>query len=228
MELLLARFYSDLYDNQHERSDSPEASRTRLSRRVRNAIGSLDRSDFILDLGSGPQIVTHQILRDRPNEHPNIVTLDIARIPRGKLLARKKAYGHVRGNGNQLPFKDSSFALVFSNMALDFMGTTAIDEVDRVLIPGGRLEINLHHPSLIPENLDLLLTSRHLSRRERDTYNYWKFLRDNDILSEDPDVISHRFTSSDFILRNICLAEDGYDKWWEVSLIKPRDTKGGV
>lgn len=227
MELLLNKFYSDLYGNRHERSDSPEQSRTSLSRRVRNTIGSLDRSDFILDLGSGPQIVTHQILRDRPNEHPNIITLDIAKIPRGKLLARKKAYGHIRGSGNQLPFGNNSFALVFSNMALDFMGTVAIDEVDRVLMPGGRLEVNLHHPSLIPGDLDLLLTLRHLGRRERDTYNYWKFLRDNEILNENPDVISRRFTDCGFILRNIYLAEDACDKWWEVSLVKSLDMKGG-
>lgn len=90
MELFLAKFYSDLYDNQRERSDSPEPSRTSLSRRVRRTIRSLDRPDFILDLGAGPQIVTHQILRDRPSEHPKIVTLDLAKIPHHRLLAWKK------------------------------------------------------------------------------------------------------------------------------------------
>lgn len=107
------------------------------------------------------------------------------------------------------------------------MGAVAINEVNRILMPDGRLEINLHHPSLIPEDLDSLLTSRHLSHRERDTYNYWKFLRDNKILSEDPDVISRRFTDCGFTLDNICLAEDEYDKWWEVSLVKSRNAKGG-
>jgi SAM-dependent methyltransferase len=51
----------------------------------------------------------------------------------------------VRGSGEALPFRDASFDLVASRVALPYMDfRLALPEIDRVLLPGGQLWCTLH------------------------------------------------------------------------------------
>lgn len=213
-------FYSGLY--KVHKSDSPDLSRALLIRRVAPYFSDLGNNDIVLELGSGRQIVTREYLRDRFAQPSfKIVTLDIADIARKKLLAKdKNCVTHLRADGSQLPFQDGSFALVVSSMALDFMGEEAIPEVYRVLRPGGKAEINLHHPNLIPNDLDELLKRRKITKTEKVILEYWSFLKRNHILTSNSETLRARFENYGFEVENLAEAQDDKDTWWEVSLKK--------
>jgi len=214
------KFYSDYYTR--NKSDSPDASRSSLLRRASACMSELAPKDFVLELGSGRQIVTREYLRDR-NTQPSftIVTLDIANLARKQLLAKDSAgVTHIRADGGRLPFNATSFGLVISSMALDFMGVEAIPEVYRVLKPGGRAEINLHHPNLIPEDLDQLLARRQIPKAERTVLEYWAYLREKGILTNDSHILRERFIQYGLYVEKLIESHDNHDTWWEVSLKK--------
>lgn len=219
-------FYSNQYEN--SKSDSPDRARASLLRRVHPIILGLNEDDVVLDLGAGRQILERQYLnsycksRHQPIPQAQIITLDIAELKKKQLLARNnKNIDHVRADGANLPFKDASFSLVISSMALDLMPPEAIGEVYRVLKPGCHALITLHHPALLPENLDQLLERSGLEVNERTVLRVWNYLRKNGILSHEPGSITTRFADYGFNLENIVEASDSADKWWELDLIKP-------
>lgn len=216
----LAGFYSKFYGK--HKSDSPDTSRASLLRRAHPYMSELTAGKFVLEVGSGRQIVTRQYLRDRFTRFTfTMVTLDIAELRRKQLLAKDSAnVTHVRADGTHLPFQTDSFSLVMSNMALDFMGEEAIAELFRVLKPQGRAEVNLHHPSLIPDNLDKLLTSRKASKTERAVLEHWDYLRTNHILTSEPDILLAKFTRHGFSITRLEEAKDSTDTWWELSIRK--------
>ncbi len=100
----------------------------------RAAIGRRER---VLDVGSGPGIVTAELTRRAAGE---TVALDIAEAaladgdypPEG---------ARVCGDARALPFRDASFDLVFFQNVLLWVGDapTAVAEAARVLAPGGAL-----------------------------------------------------------------------------------------
>ena len=63
---------------------------------------------------------------------------------------------YLRGIGECLPFRAASFDRVISNVALPYMNIPqALREIHRILVPGGRLSLGLHHPSFtLAELLD--------------------------------------------------------------------------
>lgn len=216
-------FYSDFY--RKNKSDSPDASRTSLLRRSVPHMSGLGGEDYVLELGSGRQILTREYLRDRQAQPSfTVVTLDIAEITRKQLLAGESlSVSHIRADGGRLPFQSGKFALVVSSMALDFMGEEAIPEVHRVLKPGGRAEINLHHPNLIPKDLDQLLVRRKIPKAERTVLEYWLYLREQEVLTSDPELLRGRFVKNGLAVEKLVEAHDSHDTWWEVSLRKDQD-----
>ena len=211
-------FYSEIY--LRFKQDSPDSSRTSLTRRAKHLLSQLTEEESVLDLGAGRQIFEREYARSYGKPTCQIVTFDIAKLRKRQLLTSSFRASHIRGNGERLPFKNESFSLVLSNMALDFMPEIAIDELYRVVKPNGHVFINLHHPDLIPENLDELLNNKKLKKQERSVYEFWKFLRDNDKLLQDPDEIRTKFFSRGFRIIRLNEATDNRDKWWEVDLVK--------
>ena len=109
-------------------------------------------------------------------------------------------------------------------MALDYMPKEAIREIYRVTVPNGRVFLNLHHPSIIPPNLDMLLFpsmyDTNIPGRNRDVLEFWRILRDNGILYKNPDEIIAEFNRYGFRVERVGVGDDGTDKWWKVDLVK--------
>jgi len=215
------RFFSRSYANYSYKSDSPEQSRISLLKNSRMLISELNESDCVLDLGAGKQVFERQYFNAYGKPSCNIVTLDIAELDKYQLLVGgHERTTHIIANGAILPFNHDVFSLIISNMALDFMPDSAKKEVYRVLKPGGHALINLHHPFLIPDNIDDLLNNRKLKEGCRIRLEFWKYLKEHGILFESSEKIRGTFTNYGFTVDKIAEVGDGRDKWWEVELNK--------
>lgn len=97
-------------------------------------------SDRILDLGCGTGIVA-RILRERLGGAARITGLDVnaEMIAKARSLAPEIEWHE--GNAVALPFADRSFEVVIAQQVLQFVPdrAAALREIERVLVPGGRL-----------------------------------------------------------------------------------------
>lgn len=212
-------FYSRLY--RVDKSDSPEQSRTSLLRRSRPHIFSLTPRESMLDLGAGRQVFERQLIAAYGTPKCPIVTVDIANIPAEKLLMKdRENIFHIRADGSELPFENGSFSLAVSNMALDLMPKKAFTELYRVLKSGAHSILNLHHPFLIPDNIDEMMLSPKLGKSEKSILDFWEYLRINDVLFRNPDEIINSLSNIGFQVEKAKQATDLNDKWWEVDLVK--------
>ncbi len=238
-------FYDFLYQNDFE--DSPEQSRISMAKRTHQALQSLPSSAVALDVGSGIQVT--QALYEKTYGIPSqrVITLDYAEtdIEEGKTISIKDRlmapdFEHTIASGTHLPFPDEAFSLLTSNMALDFMPIASLGEVQRVLKQGARVILNMHHPNLIPSDLNFQINlfdkqmsykekhSKPLSRRQkmkRTAFNQMSTLRDEKILYESEDQIRSAFEPLGFEIERIEEVSDRKDTWWEVDMTK---MKGGV
>lgn len=215
-------FYTSLYQS-GEKSDSPDKSRVSMARRMRVQFGELGPDDSVVSLGSGPQVIERQYLSAYRDMTWKTVTLDFAQIVAKKLLAKKQNINHTTAKGEFLPFQNESFSGAISNMALDFMPERAFAEIYRVLKPGSPVIVNLHHPDMIPDNLEELNKNGEINP---DVYNQWKYLKENNILFSSPEQIRDKFQRYGFRVERVALSNERdlshEDKWWEVDLIKPK------
>ncbi len=225
----VGEIYTDFYTR--NKNDSPDESRFALARKLDKYAAWFSKEDLVLDMGAGRQALERDYLSSRnPKPEFKIVTLDIARVTNGQLLARNyPQVRHVIQDGSSMEFDNDTFSLLVSNLALDFMPRTALKEAYRVLKPGRHALVNLHHPELIPEDLDEEIKRREIlgyrhgriyNKRMR-TLQFWKYLRDNQILFTSPAEINQAFSSAGFGVECVKEASDREDKWWEVDLIKP-------
>lgn len=239
-----ARVSYTLFHRKSDTHDSPEASRYSLVRRMYPHAARLPANSLILDLGSGRQAVEEtyiNYLRSRYGKRAlprsGIVTVDIADLEKDQLVGESP---HVQASGHSLPFPDGTFPLEISNLALDFMPDEAKDELFRVAKPGAFVFLNLHHPNLIPPDLDLDLhiLQRKMSKRIRyrgvpslnqmrlhDLLLHKRFLRDNSMLFEDATAIQKSFEKHGFEVARVGLAQDMSEMWWEVDMRKPNPDK---
>ena len=241
-------FYSSFYNLDtknaknklwRNKEDSPDLSRTSLIKRVHPYINALPKDSYVLDLGAGRQILEKE-WKDIYDIKPpcQVVTLDIASIPKASLLA--KDYEHVQATGGTLPFRDEQFNAVVSNMAFDFMPSQALAETYRIAKPGGLVFLNLHHPSLVNYDINRELSKlrrkiRHKTAANSEiseqkklkfaVYRYHEYLRDNNKLFKTADQIRSHFGEGGFNASRIDLNSDGNDTWWEVDLVKPSTNK---
>jgi malonyl-CoA O-methyltransferase len=108
----------------------------------------------VLDLGSGTGEGTRELRRRF--RKATVVATDIAlgmlqQSARHQPLWRK--FGRVTGNAYALPFRNHSFDVVFSNLMFQWCDDigAALDEVARVLRPGGRLLFSTFGPDTLHE-----------------------------------------------------------------------------
>lgn len=219
----MSSFYTRYYVS--EKQDSPNKSRVSLRRRLYSASASFDPNALVLDIGAGRQVFEREYTQAYGRHGLRLISVDIASVPYGNMLASAAAT-YIRASGAVLPFNDGVFDAAISSMALDFMPPEAVLETQRVLKPGGQLLLNLHHPSLIPEKLDDIARRKRLSQRTRDVLDFFKYLRDHEILLRDIPAIHERFEGHGFEVERVVEASDNVDKWWEVDLRKGGDKYG--
>ncbi len=215
----MSSFYTRYYPN--EKEDSPNKSRVSLRRRLHTVADGLPENPTVLDLGAGRQIFEREYIRAYGRRGLRFISVDIAGISSRNLLS-ESFVPHVRASGSQLPFRDGVFDVAVSSMALDFMPPGAILETKRVLKPGGKLLLNLHHPSLVQAKLEDLSGRKRLSQRSQDVLDFFKYLRDHKILQESVDQIHQVFGGHGFKVERAAEASDGLDKWWEVDMRRVR------
>lgn len=214
-------FYSKFY--LRDKEDSPDQSRVSLARKSMPIIARLSESDYVLDLGAGRQIFEREYQKSYGRADCQFVTIDIAQIRKRQLLSKSRNISHARASGTHLPFNDQSFSLVVSNMALDFMPEDTIGELFRVMRYGGVGLVNMHHPDLIPDDLDTKLSRSDLTERQRGIYEFWKYLRDNNVLYSDDFEIFDKFFLHGFNVKKIDKKNDSANSWWELELFKPTE-----
>lgn len=224
-------------------NDSPAESRKSILKRFLEGT-NLTSSSIVLDLGAGRQIVEAELEADKTRRFiPDftMITLDNAEIPSDQLLIniffpeRTTRYPHLIADAANLPIQNNSLDAAISNMALDFMPEEAKFELFRVLKPNAPLFLNLHHPKLIPENLDQEIANikrkifqrsqrggrtRSVHKRINEVLSHHKWLRENNCLFENPNQIQNAFEQVGFTVSNINLKTDKQDVWWEVDMIK--------
>ncbi|MBI2029401.1 class I SAM-dependent methyltransferase [Candidatus Gottesmanbacteria bacterium] len=212
-EQSLLQGYALNYNRVLYKHDSPDQSRVSMTQRIKNyLIGGIPIPN-ILDIGSGPQSIEKQLLDMRRIKYPtryNFFSLDKARIAKARLLAKKYKVDHVPADGTILPFPDSKFGLVFSNHAIDFMPRVAINEAYRVLANYGIAIFYLHHPSMIPEDLN--------QADNKDVRGYWSYLKENNLLFSSREQINKTLQNAGFTDITVSINRDELEgeQWWEV------------
>jgi SAM-dependent methyltransferase len=221
-------FLMDDYSRYYRRhvSDSPVESRTSMVKRI---IGSVLDGDVIpprvLNIGSGPQMLENQLLaQSNPDIKKKLkalqfVSLDIADISSQNLLAQERTnVNHVRGDATATAFKDNSFGLVVSNLAIDFAPKEeAFREAYRVLNHEGKAVFYLHHPSLLDS----------MEKKDEQVQIFWTYLKDNKILFNDEVEIRNFLEKIGFRDVEVILKNDkgNRNKWWEVVALKKEEIK---
>ena len=226
-------FYTNIYKDQ--KHDSPDKSRLSIRTRIIAALQSLPYSSgnkplYLLDIGSGPQSLEKDILKTNPkiDGRAKIISVDYADI--NNLLAERNtkknriseeslnikfSVEHVRASGINLPFKDASFDLIFSNHALDFIAfidKAAYIETYRVLSKGGQGIFYFHHPDMIPEDLS--------SIKNLYVKSIWSKLKSTKFLFDSEDAIKQELIKYGFKVEECYLNNDKENKWWETVLKK--------
>lgn len=113
----------------------------------------------ILDIATGSGALPRLILSMRPDADVQIDAVDLANI-RPEWIARLPASqrARVRFHGGQaaeqLPFDDAQFGLVISQYGLEYSQLDrSVPEMLRVLAPGGRVALLIHHSDSRPVRL---------------------------------------------------------------------------
>ena len=217
---LLATHYSDAYKGAIKH-DSPERSRVSMNKRILELVAEGIPEKRILSIGAGRQMLERQLFKFAGNKQLllqglQVVTMDIARIGGGNLLAKKYGVEHTRADALALPYPDNQFGLVVSNHAIDFLPEEAYGEVGRVLAPGGKAIFYCHHPSML-ETID--------GAKNNNVKVWWQYLKDNRVLMENEGQIRDRLAKYGLEVEEVKLNTDGTDKWWEVVAHKPGATE---
>ncbi len=221
-------FYSLYY--RLEKSDSPVKSRESMISRMSASISNLSSNDIVLDIGSGIQILEAEYVALNGLPKLKFVTLDISE-PDSRQRLLTPNLEHIVASGTNVPFTDNSVSLAVSNMALDFIPKNALQEIARILKPGAQLLLNMHHPSLIPPDLNRRIRSLEQKLRfqtrpadekqvlKRASLQHKRYLKDNDVLYKSSDQIRETFEQYGFKIQRIEQAFGG-DTWWEADMSK--------
>jgi SAM-dependent methyltransferase len=104
---------------------------------------ALERDDRVLDVACGPGNFTRTFARAAPEGV--VVGLDASKpmLDRAVVENNPPNVSYVRGDAHALPFRDDSFDAICCFAALYFIDDplVAVDEMVRVLAPGGRMAL---------------------------------------------------------------------------------------
>lgn len=99
----------------------------------------------VLDLGCGEGQVARRAVAGGAR---SVVGIDAAAAQVGEAARRGGGAGYVRGRVERLPFPAAAFDAVVTCLVLEHVADldAALDEVARVLAPGGRFVVLVNHP----------------------------------------------------------------------------------
>ena len=111
------------------------------------SLGRLQPGERVLDLGSGAgtdTLVAAQMVGDKG--HVTGIDMTSAMLAKARAAATEMGATNVEfveGEVERLPFPDGSFDVVISNGVIDLIPDkdAVFSEINRVLVPGGRLQI---------------------------------------------------------------------------------------
>lgn len=113
---------------------------------LRNMYGGLERGRIcnVADIGSGCGVIAEQVVKYI--ESINMYTLDAAELPCW-FYNEKKPYFHIRAMVEEVPFRDESIDVAILSFILAYTDKDkVVQELKRILRPGGRAILVLHHP----------------------------------------------------------------------------------
>lgn len=224
----ISSFYEKFYAGDRI-SHVPIPATESLYKRSGESFGKLTEVDRALDLGAGRQLFERQLFRGYRGQKPpkcRIDTLDIAQIPSYRLLENKSGNTRpIRADGGRLPYRDSTFSLVVSNMAFEFMSDSKYEELGRVTRSGGEVFINVLHDSAPPIQIEdykrLMRDEPHKRAKHLKWLNYWNVYSDVcPQFTVNTRDISTRFEQVGFKIKSYKTdnAKDYY--WVEIDLVK--------
>ncbi len=107
---------------------------------------SQDRdSPKIIDIASGNGAVVECANSATPRLLTDFTCLDISDAAIRTLEGRFPGVNGIVADARSIPLESATFDLLVSQFGLEYGGPDAIDEVLRLLLPGGRLALLLHH-----------------------------------------------------------------------------------
>lgn len=223
------------YFFQEKIGDGPKQSLESLVSRARPTLENLHPEDWVVDLGSAQGT----FFREYRKTQFHLAQLDFAHFGSQDLVHGMNL--HMKASGAVLPIKSESVAVVVSNLAFDFFfpRKTALEELYRVIAPGGFAFLNLNTRKLmLPDDLDQQMARinrkifqkmehgghpRKSDLMERRALKCKQVLRTNHTFyenNEELDILMS-FISHGFQVRKlqVCSNNDGRS-WWEVDLQK--------
>ena len=104
-------------------------------------LAEISRGDIVLEVGCGTGLTTEEIVARVGEE--NVVAVDITPEQMKKAVERFRGAFFVRGDAENLPFKDDSFDASISAGSIEYWPNPVkgIKEMARVTKPGGRVVI---------------------------------------------------------------------------------------
>jgi len=101
-------------------------------------------SPTIIDIASGNGAVVECALRVLENEHPDLTSLDVSEAAITNIRNRFPGVRGVVADARSIPLDSGGYAIATSQFGVEYAGLEAIDEVARLVAPGGRLALLLH------------------------------------------------------------------------------------
>ncbi len=206
-------------------SDAPAEATQRAQRMIARLAKSVPAGARYLGIGAGRGITEGSIHRQL--SHLNVLLLDVAR--RKPLLpsAKKRNVVNIEGSANTLPLPAESVSLASCILAQDFFGPrrTSTQEMLRVLRPGGRAVVFLHHPQMFETELRLS-PETYGTPAGREVAAFWRELMQKRKVYRDPRTLQRFFQRNGFAVESVAEHTPGprespSNYWWEVQLRKP-------
>lgn len=210
----LAEFYQRRYQK-GAKEDSPELSRMSLISRIRPALEKGISPPRILNIGSGPQQLEAELSQLIPEiSQFHLVSLDAARIASSSLaIGSSSQAAHLRASALSLPFSENSFGLLTSNLAIDLLPRSVLNEAWRVLAPNGLAFFNFHHP--------IILNPTELAFLPPKIRQFRQYLKTHHLVFVDRKQIYTELETIGFKVNPALCINDQDDYWWEVDCQKP-------
>lgn len=215
--------YSESY-GAGEGHDSAAGSRLEIAAAIMDALrnGHVNPRR-VLDIGSGPQLLERELMHQYWREESRrllsdtlFVTTDIADIPKKHLRASSFVNAvHAQVDAASLPFKDGTFGMVVSNVAIDVAPRKAFSEAAAALAPGGIFAFTLNHPETMAKLLELKTDDRIKAAIQ--------FGLDNGMFYSSADDIRKALAEYGFMAKEVKEHHGTVrdpNKWWFVSGVK--------